>query len=110
MEVAILQLLGVVVQLAPGLLAKWTKHRTDEEALAAARDAIRAIPTGPARSALDAHEARIAPAPPTPAAHPLDVINAGTNPIEIAERIRRLPPLYRTAIRQALDRVEPSEG
>lgn len=50
-----LALLALVAQAAPGLLATITGKETDEEAIAAARAAVAAIPSSPAASAFDRH-------------------------------------------------------
>lgn len=50
-----LSLIGLVAQAAPGLLAAITGKSSDLDAIEAAREAVRAIPTRPAGSALDAH-------------------------------------------------------
>jgi hypothetical protein len=56
MEAVIIQLLGVIAQLAPGVLKAMTGAQSDQQALDRARDAYRAIPQRPAGDALDAYE------------------------------------------------------
>lgn len=53
-----LELIALVVKVAPGVLALITGEATDEEALAKARASIARIRPRPAASALDAHVAR----------------------------------------------------
>jgi hypothetical protein len=56
MEAVVIQLLGVIAQIAPGVLKAMTGAQTDQQAIERARDAYRAIPSRPAGSAIDAHE------------------------------------------------------